>query len=138
MGSYRSGDRVVAQRTTQDLTSTATGATTGQILDGVSFARVTAQTTDADDCICLPTIAIGKELYIFAGVVCELRAKIGEKSKSINGVGVQNGAGAAVKETALAASALYRAVAVSATAWLVTKVPVSDGAPVTPGGADSV
>jgi hypothetical protein len=122
MGNFRSSDRVVAQRTVQTLTSTATGATTGQILDGVGFATVTAQATDADDCICLPSIAIGKELYIMAGVACELRAKVGEKSKSINATGVQNSSGVAVKELVLAANVLYRAVAISATAWLITKV----------------
>jgi len=138
MGNYRSGDRVVAQRTTQTLTATATGATTGQILDGVGFAAVTAVASDANDCICLPTSASGKELYIMTSVACELRAKIGAVNNSINGVAVQNGAGAAIKETALAASSLYRAVCVSSTAWIVTKVPVSDGAPVTPGTANAV
>ena len=63
-----------------------------------------------------------------AGVICELRCKTGEASKSINGTGVNNGAGAQVKELALAASTLYKCSCVSSTAWFVTKVPAT-GAP---------
>ena len=138
MGSYRSGDRVVAQRTVQTLTATATGATTGQILDGVGFATCTANGSDVTNCICLPSIALGKEIFIMAGVACELRAKIGAISNSINGLATTDGSGDAARELALAASSLYHAVAVSATAWVVTKVPVADGAPVTPGAANGL
>jgi hypothetical protein len=121
MGSYRSGDRVVAQKTVQVMTATATGATTGQINDGIGFATITTS-ADANKVVCLPSIAIGIEIWIMCGVACELRAKVGEVSKSINATGVQHANGSAVAELALAAGVLYRAVSVSATAWLITKV----------------
>ena len=128
MGSFRSGDRVVAQKTTQTLTSTSDGTGSGQINDGVGFAMVSAQETDDDDIVTLPSTAAGKDVFIMAGVICELRCKTGEKSKSINGTAVNNGAGAQIKELALAASTLYKCSCVSGTAWFVTKVPAT-GAP---------
>jgi len=135
MGSFRSGDRVVAQKTTQTLTSTSDGTGLGQIKDGVGFATVTAQETDNDDIITLPTTVFGKEVYIMAGVICELRVKAGEASKSINGTGVNHANGSQLKELALAASTLYKCSCVSSTAWFVTKVP-SSGAPAGGGTPD--
>ena len=135
MGSFRSSDRAVAQKTTQTLTSTSDGTGLGQINDGVGFALVSAQETDNDDIVTLPTTAVGKEVYIMAAVICELRVKAGEKSKSINATAVNNGAGTQIKELALAASTLYKCSCVSSTAWFVTKVP-STGAPAGGGTPD--
>lgn len=125
----------IAQRTTQTITATSDGTGTGQILDGVGFASVAAVDDDANDIVTLPTIVAGKEVCIMCAVACELRTKLGEASKSINGTGVSNGSGVQIKELALSASTLYRCVAVSSTAWFVTKIPAT-GAPAGGGTPD--
>ena len=125
----------IAQRTTQTITATSDGTGTGQILDGVGFATMSAVDDDANDIVSLPTIVAGKEVYIMCAVACELRTKPGEASKSINGTAVSNSGGTQIKELALSASTLYRCVAASATAWFVTKIPAT-GAPAGGGTPD--
>ena len=137
MGSYRSGDRVVAQRTTQTVTATSDGTGTGQINDGVGHVLVGSNGGSANNVVTLPAHSIGLMVHITTGAACELRIKTGDASKSINGQGMTNGAGAQVKELALSASKFYKCYCISSTAWFVSMVN-ADGTVSGGGTPDSV
>ena len=137
MGSYTAGDRNVAQHTSQTVVATSDGTGTGQINDGVGHVLMGSNGGSANNIITLPSHSMGLIVYITTAATCELRVKTGDASKSMNGQGMTNGAGAQVKELALSASKFYKCHCISSTAWFVSMVN-ADGTVSGGGTPDSV
>mgnify|MGYP003138493713 CR=1 FL=1 len=102
------------------VTATADGTGTGVIPANASIVQ--AASGNNDHIITLPTYVGGTEILISVGAICELRAPvISGQATSINGTAVDNGS-AQTKELALAASTLYRCIAMGSFNWAVTAI----------------
>ena len=135
MGSYTAGDRNVAQHTSQTVTATSDGTGTGQINDGVGQVLMGSNGGSANNIITLPRHSMGLIVYITTAATCELRAKTGDASKSVNGEAMTNSGGVQAKELALSASKFYKCHCISSTAWFVSMVN-GNGTVSTPGTPD--
>ena len=102
------------------VTATSDGTGTGQIPANASI--VSAASGNNDHIITLPTYVAGTQILISVGAICELRAPvISGQATLINGTAVDNGS-AQTKELALAASTLYRCIAMGSFNWAVTAI----------------
>ena len=122
MGSYRSGDRNVAQHTSQTVTATSDGTGTGQINDGIGHVLVGSNGGSANNIITLPSHSMGLIVYITTGAACELRVKTGDASKTMNGEAMTNSDGVQQAELAVSANKFYKCHCISSTAWFVSMV----------------
>ena len=116
-----------------EITATSDGTGTGVIPANASI--VSAASGNNDHIITLPAYVGGTEVLISVGAICELRAPvISGQATSINGTAVDNGS-AQTKELALAASTIYRCIAMGSFNWSVEKIG-ANGAPAAGGTPD--
>ena len=102
------------------VTSTADGTGTGVIPANASI--VSAASGNNDRIITLPAYVAGTVIIMAVAAICELRAPvISGQPTSINGTAVDNGS-AQTKELALAASTVYRCIAMGSFNWAITAI----------------
>ena len=135
MGSYTAGDRNVAQHTSQTVTATSDGTGTGQINDGIGHVLVGSNGGSTNNIITLPSHSMGLIVYITTAASCELRAKTGDASKTMNGEDMTNSDGVQQAELALSAGKFYKCHCINSAAWFVSMVN-GNGTVSTPGTPD--
>lgn len=102
------------------VTASSDGTGTGLIPSGASI--VSAASGNNDHIITLPAYVGGTQILISVSAICELRAPvISGQATSINGTAVDNGS-VQQKELALAASTVYRCIAMGSFNWTVTAI----------------